>query len=360
MDAVCVPLDQRSERVRDVIAEWQGLTRAAPPILAAEFFCATARWLVEGEPLLMGARAGGRLVAALPLVQAGDELRALASDHSPRFDLAGEAGALPALWRAVAALPGWHVLALDEVPAASPLATALVDLAERDGCLVAVHPGGRSPYMPLGDFESGLRGRFRRNLRSRARKLPGLAFERLSGADSAALDRALEQAFALEAAAWKADAGSAIQCDDRLRGFYGEIARRFAATGRLSLSFLRVHDRRIAVHIAVEDASTYYLLKPGYDPEYSASGPGHLLVERAAVDARARGLGELDFLGREMAWKAEWTARAREHVSVRVYRPSLVGRVRFATEQKIRPAVGWLLRRAGLRRPWEPPRSRHE
>ena len=31
---------------------------------------------------------------------------------------------------------------------------------------------------------------------------------------------------------------------------------------------------------SVEDGGTYYLLKPGYDPEYARFGPGHLLVEQ--------------------------------------------------------------------------------
>lgn len=281
----------------------------------------------------------------LPLRKRGPELTSLTSDHSPRFDFVGERASLPLLWGALCEKRGWHLLTLRAVPVGSALALDLIELAREDGCRAAIDPGSRSPYLELNEFESRLNGRFRRNLRSRARKLRDLRFERIPRYDEVAL----EDAFELEAAAWKGQAGTAIACSRNLRGFYRELALHFGHRGGLAITFLVTGGERIAVHFALEDERAYYLLKPGYDPSASRYGPGHLLIERAAFDARRRGLVELDFLGKDLEWKLNWTKRCRQHVDIRIYRPTPIGRLLYTAERRARPAAGRLLRQLGLR-----------
>jgi CelD/BcsL family acetyltransferase involved in cellulose biosynthesis len=310
--------------------------------LAPEWFALAARLLVDGEPLIVCARRGDELVAALPLVRQGTILRSLGNDHTPRFDLVGDPAALPLLWQFLRTEPDWAVLRLETVPVTSTLARTLPQLARAAGFLVRVAPAAKSPWFALAGFEERLSAKFRSNLRRRARKLEEVAYERVATYDAAALDEGL----ALEAAGWKGarGLGTAIACDPRLRRFYHAIARTFAKRRQLTLAFLRARGRRIAFHLALEDARAYYLLKPGFDPAFASFGPGQLLVREAAADAARRGLLEFDFLGWEMDWKLEWTDCVHPHVHILVERSTLRGRLRHAARDVLRTRARTLRR----------------
>jgi CelD/BcsL family acetyltransferase involved in cellulose biosynthesis len=170
--------------------------------------------------------------------------------------------------------------------------------------------------------------------------LPDLAFERIAHYGKSALGEGL----ALEAAGWKGGLGTAIACDPRLVRFYHALARSFARRGRLTLAFLRARGRRIAFHFALENERTYFLLKPGFDPEFAPYGPGQLLVLLAGADAARRGLVEFDFLGWDMDWKREWTDCGRAHVGIHVYRANLRGGLRYTACRVLRPRAGALRR----------------
>jgi CelD/BcsL family acetyltransferase involved in cellulose biosynthesis len=328
--------------LRAHLDDWRRLAAPVDPFVSPEWLALTGRLLSCGEPLVVAARRASELVAALALSRRGRTLTSLATDHTPRYDLVGDPAALPVLYHQLECDRSWDVVRLGCVPTDSPLAVNLPELARAQGCRVAVGAGPRSPYFALPGFEARLGGKFRGNLRRRARKLEGLSFERLGSYDAAALDEGL----ALEAAGWKGRAGTAIACDPRLRRFYHAVARTFGRLGQLTLAFLRAHGRRIAFHFALEDKRAYYLVKPGYDPDFAAFGPGQLLVLFAAADAERRGLVEFDFLGWDMDWKLEWTSRVRAHVTLSLYRPTIRGRLRHAAREVLRPQTAALVRRA--------------
>ncbi len=316
------------------ITEWKAASRAAPPFLSPEFFLETAELTGITPIVAAGRRTGG--AAFLPLCRRGRDLCALRSDQSPRFDLAGDAEALPALWDGLLRRTRLDVMVMRSVPAVSPLVRELPRLARRAGCEVAIRPVGRSPYFLLDDFETHLDGKFRRELARRMRKLGEVQLERVTEYDETALD----DAFELEASGWKRDAGTAIACQPGLRQFYSAVLRQFAVDRQLALYFLRVQGRRVAVHIAAEDARTYYLMKPGYATDMAKFGVGQMLVLLAAEDARKRGLERFDFLGREGEWKRCWTRSAIPHAEVRIYRKSVAGRVRHTVTERLRPIAG--------------------
>jgi hypothetical protein len=288
-------------------------------------------------PQILCACDDDRLIAALPLVRRKRMLLGLATAHTPRFDLVGDAAALPALWRELRSDATWDRLELPYVPTDSPLATTLPHLARADGFLAVLSPGPRSPWFPLDKFEAALGSKFRGNLRRRAKKLGDVRFELIDRYDRAALDEGL----ALEAAGWKGKAGTgtAIACDPTLMRFYHATARVFAKRRQLALSFLRANGKRIAFHYALTDGRAYYLLKPGFDPAFASFGPGQLHVLHAATFADRQGLQEFDFLGWDMPWKLEWTSDVHAHATVRVYRPLLAQRLTYAAKEVIRPRL---------------------
>jgi CelD/BcsL family acetyltransferase involved in cellulose biosynthesis len=138
---------------------------------------------------------------------------------------------------------------------------------------------------------------------------------------------------AIEAMAWKGQAGTSINSDARLSTFYRALLRVFGPRGTMSLNFVTVAGRRIACLLSMEDGRTLFAAKIGYDPAYAAISPGHLIVDQTAADAERRGLETFDFLGTESQWKLKWTDRLRQHFWVTLHRPSVRGCARLVLRQ---------------------------
>jgi CelD/BcsL family acetyltransferase involved in cellulose biosynthesis len=346
LEPVALPCDARDPVFAAALPQWRSLTASAPPFVTPEFCRLTARLERMRDPWLYGAFSRHGLVAALPLARLGRTLVTLRGDHAPRCDLSGDPRALPVLWAAVRAGPSWDALELRGVPADSPLATLLPEVARGDGCHVVVRETHRSPWFSAPGIEQRIHRRFRGDMGRLERQLGGVELERFAVPERAVLREVLR----LEAAAWKGAAGTAIACDERLVHFYGSIARVFGRRGRLTIAFLRARGQRVAGLIALEDETTFYLLKTGYDPEFAHFGPGQLLVRETAADAVRRGLTRYDLMGKESAWKSKWTDDARAHVEVLVYAPTTRGRIQYWMREVARPFAGKTLRalRGGL------------
>lgn len=333
MDVALTGLDELRHTRR--WSQWQALAADRAPFLAPEYFALSRPLVDRGEPLIVTATAGAQMVGALPLVLDHHTLRALRTDHTPAFDYVGTKEGITAIWRTLASDARCSELVLDKVPSRSLLAMELPVLARLDGCPVDVHGDGRHPYLSLAGFEHELKPKFRANLQRCARKAGNLVFERLL----APSDADVAEARAIEAMAWKRAAGTSISTDPRVAQLYAEMLERPGQ--RASLMFLRANGKRIATLFACEDDRTLYALKIGYDPAYAGISPGHLLVWKVAADAEARGLVELDFVGREDEWKRKWTDRVHDRMMIVIYRRSARGLARYALREVIKP---WLPR----------------
>lgn len=311
---------------------WQQLTAKAPPFLTPEFFTLAARFN-DGAAFVAEAWDDERLVGALPLVHRGDRLLGLRCEYSPGYDYFGSPDGVEAIWRALREDASWNELELAKVPVGSLLATRLPALAAADGCPVVSRFDSRHPYFALPGFEGALSPKFRANLQRCARKAGGIELEKLAIPDRAAFDEAL----AIEAMAWKGSAGTSIAADPRAAHLYRALSRLLGRRRMGALYFLRAGGRRIATLFAAEDGHTVYALKIGYDPAAGSLSPGHLIVWKVAADAEARGLQELDFVGRDDEWKRRWTDRVHEHVALTIYRDSAAGFARYALRHLARP-----------------------
>jgi CelD/BcsL family acetyltransferase involved in cellulose biosynthesis len=344
IEPIAVPLDRRSPR-GPWIAAWRRMSGAAAPYLMPEFPLLAARLASAREPMLFGATDGTELRAALPLARRGRTLVALRTEHTPRFDLAGDPDALPAVWQSIRQARAWDVLELSSIPADSALATALPELARADRCAVHLVETHRAPWFEVDGIEERLHRRFRGDMRRLEKQLGGVELERVSSFDR----DALADLFRLEAAAWKGAAGTAIACDPKLVHYYTTLARVFARQGRLTLAFLRAQGKRIAGQLALEDGATYYLLKVGYDPEFAHFGPGQILVRETAADAHRRGLRRYDMMGKDTPWKLKWTDTGRPHASLTIYAPTALGKIRWFARRVAAPVLrrAWVSLRRG-------------
>lgn len=313
--------------------DWRRLTLNAPAFLQPEFFELTLPIAdPAGEPFLAVGVVGARTAGVLPVMLNGRDLYPLGSLHSPRFDFHGDSAALAAVWEALHADHRWDRFVLGHIPADSPLVTELPMIAGRHGCCMKVSPSKDVPYFALPGFEGRLSPKFRTNIRRCMRKAGDLRLERHHRPSQKDLDDAL----AIEAMAWKGQAGSSIDADARRSHFYRALMEVFGPRQTMSLNFATIDGQRIACLFTMEDGHTLFATKIGYDPAFYDISPGHLMIALTAADAEQRGLKALDLLGSyEDTWKQKWTDQVRPHPWVTLVRPSLRGYARVAW-QKVR------------------------
>jgi len=289
-------------------------------------------------------KSGRALVGIVPLMlrqgwMYGVPVRRLQSIHNvytERFDFIvnGPADEIyPAIWNHLTTRgPRWDVLELRQVPADSPTLAHLTRLAAADR-----HPTERwhscdSPYLPVeGSWESyfpTLDRKLRANLRNRLGRLSRrgrIEVEVIDDPERAAA--AFPEGWALEAAAWKGEAGTAIQCLPQVRAFYEAFATRAARRGWLRLYFLTIDGRRIAFCYGLSFRNRTFQLKPGYDPGYASYSPSTTLCSRMIEDAFRGGQQEIDFLGVNDTWKRSWTSATRPHEWLFIFRQGIRSRL---------------------------------
>ncbi len=330
----------RFEDLEPHAAAWDQLLLEAPyptPSLSSPWILsflehqlpASHRWLCllahEGDRLeglfpvavaphpLLGRRApilsaphGPHLFSAGPLIRGGREAQVLAAFHEELLRL----------------FPGQVVLALSRIDRRNP-ALAATEAFERRGRWVAVWDGA-AYYLPVtGQFDpymESLGGESRRSfLRSeRALSREGeLSFATARGAGIA--DHDLDRFYALEAAGWKGERGSAILSDSPRHAFYAALTRRLRRRGWLELAFLGRGGADLAAVFALRLAGTLTLWKIGFDPGAARHSPGSVLLTRMIREAFADPeIAEVDCLT-DAAWLRRWRMPARDTFNLSVF-----------------------------------------
>ncbi len=223
-----------------------------------------------------------------------------------------------AIWNHILACRDqWQVVILPQVPSQSPTVPAICSLAQNQRFLTGRWQTS-SPYLTLegnwDEYFNSLARKHRSNLRNRFRRLERLGkVERRVISGGAALPAALAEGYKLEAKTWKGEEGTAISSVPELDAFYSKLARIAADRGWLRLQFLELGTRKIAFDYSLQYANSIYVLKSGYDPEFSPFSPYNLLSYENIRDAYQQGLNVYDFLGIDDDWKMRWTSTTRVH-----------------------------------------------
>lgn len=342
--------------------EWDALVERAPeptPFLRAAWQTAWWNAFGKGRARIVTARdEAGELVAG-GLFALGRTFfhgvpartLSLASNvHSNRPDLLTDGRAIA---RGAAALAAWAdanrqewaVCVLDHVPADSRAARAFLAEMERRGHGSWVSPRETPPVVHLeGGWDAvaaSLSSKWKSNLRNREKRLAALGAVEHDTIRTATgdLDARLDECFALEAKAWKGQAGSAISSDPATAAFYRAIAHAAAIDGTLALQLLHAGGRLAAFQLDLVARGVEYVLKIGYEPELSALSPGALLMRRTIEAACAQGLSAVDLLGDDMPWKRDWTRHRRPHVKILVFARGPSGALLEALETEAIPRL---------------------
>jgi CelD/BcsL family acetyltransferase involved in cellulose biosynthesis len=209
----------------------------------------------------------------------------------------------------------------------------------------------RSPYIeidrPWEVFENGISKKTRKEIERRRRRLTELGDLTLDVSNGRTdLERTLHEGLQVEASGRKGRMGTAINMDRDTLTFYEDVCRWAADEGTLRLCSLRLAGRTIAFDLSLQDGDSHYLVKTGYDEEFSRYGPGMLLRHEMLAKAFAEDLTTYEFLGSDAPWKREWTRTTRHRVTVRAFAPNVGGITRWSAARYGAPAARHLRRAA--------------
>lgn len=342
-----------TQGLQQLAPAWDALADdiAAPPWLRPEWTEVWWRAFGGGKLQLFAAWRGDRLVGVVPMRRSAGELRSPSNYHTPSFGfLALDDSSKEALASAlIQATP--RRLTLSFLPVGEGSFEAVESVSRTVGRPRLVRVLERCLFLEIvGSWEGLLeskQGRFRGHMRRRHRNLVSrgsVDFEVHDGRDD--LERLLEEGFAVEAAGWKGDGGTAIASHPETRAFYTDIARWLAPRGELRLSFLRLDGRAIAFDLAIEEGGRHSLLKTGYDESFAALSPGQELHAFMIQRAFTEGLQRFDFLGKDDRWKREWASSAEVQVQLQSFRRTPPALADWAAQRYLRPMARRVLGRA--------------
>ncbi|RJP20270.1 MAG: GNAT family N-acetyltransferase [Deltaproteobacteria bacterium] len=198
---------------------------------------------------------------------------------------------LPAIGGGTLTLPGL-------VEGAASL-SVLPGVCREMGIACAVEEMDRAPYVSLsGSFDDYLgrlgkkeRHELRRKMRRSEELLPGIAY-RVTGTPEE-LDRDLPSFIDLHR---RSDPKKGMFMDDRMAGFFREVAEGFLSSGELRLAFLSGGGGDVASVFQFRTGGSLFLYNSGYHPSWRAANPGLVLIARCIERAAAEGAPEYDFL----------------------------------------------------------------
>lgn len=231
------------------------------------------------------------------------------------------AASLKVLAEALASQP--FPLCLERVPIGSPSIAALRRAYAGRGVILQteVMP---TPMIDLGPCQSdsttclnvGRRSDFRRAAR-RAESFGAVEFEIHAPTTEFELQPLIREAYAVEAASWKAGAGTALTTDLVQGAFFTHFTKAALAEGIVRIAFMRIDGQAIAMQIAVEWQRRFWLLKISYDQTYAWCSPGQLLMWHTLQHAIRAGSLSYELLGILSNWTKQWASEERRYVRVR-------------------------------------------
>lgn len=297
---------------------------------------------------------GARLAGVLPVMQRRRHLCTPADWHTPWLEAVGEdREALQAL---AAGLAATHLprITVDFVLGGEATADISMTALRTAGYRMSARSRLESPFLTVRGTWEGYLGTLsahrRSELRRRTRKLEAagpVTWEILDG--NGGLPGLLDEAFAVEAAGWKGQRGTAIASDPAVGQFYRRIAAWGAERGWLRLALLRLDGRLLAFDLSLEAGGRHYLLKTGYDPAFSPLAPGLLLRLRMLERAFALGLESYEFCGAAEPWKLEWAPTTRRVLAIEAFAPTVAGslaKVSFRASRLARVTLSRAARRS--------------
>lgn len=331
------------EAIRGLEGEWKELARRAdaPPFLSWEWVDPWLRHLEpQRVPRVLCAKDDGALVGLLALGETRRRIPGFGSIVRLGFlgERKGGADYLDVLAgaadreRATRALLGhlvqvkdYDLLELDGMASDSPTLAALRSVFAVAGLPVREFDRFTCPQIALhGGFgqvlsRSSRADNFRRRLR-KARAMPGFE-HRVVREESGAL-AAFERFLDLHERRWAVQGGSDALGRPAARSFHREVVSSLARAGVLHFDELWIDGACRASIYGMDTPGVFYFFQSGYDPTWSSSSVGLVLLGLSIEAAVGRGALVYDFLHGMEPYKLEWASGRRTTAMVRIARAS--------------------------------------
>jgi Acetyltransferase (GNAT) domain len=243
-------------------------------------------------------------------------------------------------------------LFLFRVPENSPVVAAIKKAYARRG-LVICRPQPGCPFIEIAADEKQtserLPSRLRSDLRRARRKAEAIGevtFEIHSPSTQSEFVPLWEDSIRIEAAGWKGRSHSALKENQKIGSFYKSYAARACEHGILRSCLLRIGGQPVAMQLAIESNNRFWLLKIGYDENFSGCSPGMLLMHETLRYAANNKLSTYEFLGSAAEWTRRWTQNERKTIAIRTYPYTVKGVALFTHDvgkylfRKMRAKIG--------------------
>ena len=324
-----------NDRIEPLIPEWERLAQQSQvrPFLWPGWVDAWWRTLGAGKLRIIAVYEDGQLTGVLPLRRFLGTWSLIPATHIPLSGILAANGTVAKHLARMLFSQAPRRVDLSYVSPADMEISLTLKAAEDANYRVlkrSIPLAETVPYITtdgtLEEYESGLRRKFRSELRRRRRRLEEegrLTLEVSDGTER--LDELLEEGFRVEGSGWKGAYGTSINSRPALRRFYIKVAHWAVEHDWLRLSFLRLNGRAIAFDYCLEHNDCHYLLKTGYNPAYRKYSPGMILRHLMIARAFSSSIAIYDFCGEDWEWKREWTSTVQERMFLRIFAPTALG-----------------------------------
>ena len=189
-------------------------------------------------------------------------------------------------------------------------------------------------------YFASLKRTFRRNVRSRARKLErlGATVETFGHGDHdvEAIRGAIDRMVEIVDSSWRAHEGEKMS--EQWRAVYEDTAVVFAAEGNLRLDFLVVDGRDAAFFYSLVDEETLYDVTIGYHHDFRHLSPGTVLMQRLLERYADEGIRSVVSQG-PYPYKRHWSTGKVNQSDIHFFAPTLRGRLGYLVNAYLMPHV---------------------
>jgi CelD/BcsL family acetyltransferase involved in cellulose biosynthesis len=210
---------------------------------------------------------------------------------------------------------GWQALDLRSLPAGSPTAGALAELAESRGWSVQVGREDVCPVLVLPDTWDGyltdrLDKKKRHELRRKMRKAERETNVHWYWGEEQEPEQALQIFFELHRAS---DPEKDAFMSERMEGFFRDVAQAARQRGWLRLAIMRFDGQAVASYLCFDYNSDRLVYNSGFDlSTYGALSPGIVLLGYVIEDTIQAACRHLDFLQGDERYKYDLGATDTE------------------------------------------------
>lgn len=203
----------------------------------------------------------------------------------------------------------WQLIRFREMPEHSP-SMLYMNRHEKRLKIVKKLSGGENYIQLPADYEqyhARLSSGFKRQLKRRTGKLDKLTDVRfLCREDKRSSVENMKRFEDAEDHGWKGGKKSSIKAVVANSRFLAIAAERFQNYGWMKWNFLEIEEKTIAAQYCIQINRTLYLIKIGYDEEYSFCTPGNLLFNKVIQNAcENRNVDEINCVA-TCAWHKNW------------------------------------------------------